>query len=75
MWRVAIGVLAGSLIGWAWASAVDVEMKPAACYTIEAIDPVDDSKKHGFAAFALVFNTCEPGFRWYKVPNPPESEA
>lgn len=71
LWYAVIGILAGTLIGWAWpAGGVDVEMTPAACYTV-AGEVVGKNGSH----FGLVFNQCEPAFKWYKMPEPPDGDA
>jgi hypothetical protein len=72
----AIGGTAAFFWGIFWstaAEAIDVDMKPAACYTHIGERSVDE--KHGFAAWALVFDGCRRDYKWVKVPLPPSGEA
>ena len=53
------------------ADAVDIDMKPAACYVVEAYSPpLDDG-----TILALIFNQCDPSFAWKRVPKPPDHEV
>lgn len=53
------------------ASAVNVDMQPVACYTVEAFVP----SKDGSTMRALLFNRCDSSFRWTTAPTPPDAEV
>lgn len=69
---LAVGAIAG-LFGRNAAEAIDVDMKPAACYVHLGESAVDS--KHGFAAWGLVFDACRRDYKWVKVPAQPGGEA
>lgn len=59
----------GQLAATRKAAALDISMVPAPCYDL--VGEIVKNSQH----FALIFNKCEPGFRWHLVPDPPERAA
>ena len=67
LWIVAIAAaVALSIALRPAAKAIDIDMKPVACYSVEG-----EVVKNG-THFGLIFNQCESSFRWVVVPDPPE---
>lgn len=53
-------------------NAIEVEIKPQPCYSVQAYTvTASDSQQQ----YALIFNNCDSTFHWIKVPKPPEHEV
>jgi hypothetical protein len=67
------GFAAGFALAAAVAQAVDVQLAPQACWYHSGTNVVD--AKHGILGYGLIFNACEPEFKWLKVPAAPDAEV
>jgi hypothetical protein len=70
VFALAIALAVWATYGTRPAAGFDVQMAPAPCYEVVG-ERVTKTGIH----LALIFNQCEPGFKWLKTPTPPDAEA